>query len=331
MAPDARETALRHWLQAQSIDLTGEPTIASADASARRYFRVPTPWGTRIAMDAPPERENIAAFVDVADRLARAGIHVPAIEAHDPYQGFVLMTDMGDTAYIDRLGDAAAPELMDAAIDTLVQMQVATPSSDLPLYDAERLRAELELFPSWYVRTHLGLEPEADWWRRWATVREYLIEQTLKQPRVFVHSDYMPRNLMVTTPCPGVLDFQDAARGPITYDLACLLRDAFASWDAAHEDRLIARYRTRAAAAGVPVPGEGKAFEHMLATMAAQRHLKVLGIFARLHHRDGKPRYIGDAHRFLGYLRAEAAAVPALQALPELLAELGTEAAQCGR
>ncbi len=326
MPPDARESALRQWLHAQGVYLVGDLTIASADASARRYFRVPVPRGTRIAMDAPPEREDTTAFVDIAERLARAGIHVPAIEAHDPAQGFVLMTDMGDTPFIDRLDDPAAPELMDAAVDTLVQMQVATPSADLPPYDAERLRAELELFPGWYVRTHLGLEPEAHWWRRWATVREHLIEQALEQPRVFVHRDYMARNLMVTTPCPGVLDFQDAVRGPITYDLACLLRDAFASWDAAHEDRLIARYRTRAAAAGLPVPGEGEAFERMLATMAAQRHLKVLGIFARLHHRDGKPRYIGDAPRFLAYLEAEATVVPALQPLRELLAELGTGA-----
>jgi len=325
MPPDTREADLRRWLQARSIELAGELTIASADASARRYFRVPTRAGTRIAMDAPPEREDTAAFVDVAERLAGAGVHVPAIEAHDRAQGFVLMSDMGDTAYIDRLADAAAPELMDAAIDTLVQMQVATRSADLPFYDAERLRAELELFPSWYVRTHLGLEPGADWWRRWATLREYLIEQALEQPRVFVHRDYMPRNLMVTTPCPGVLDFQDAVRGPITYDLASLLRDAFASWDAAHEDRLIARYRTRAAAAGLPVPSEAATFERMLATMATQRHLKVLGIFARLHHRDGKPRYIGDAPRFLHYLRTEATAVPSLHPLTGLLAELGAE------
>ncbi len=327
MPADARETALRHWLQQRSIALAGELTIASADASARRYFRVPTPAGTRIAMDAPPEREDTAAFVDIAQRLADAGIHVPRIEAHDRAGGFVLMSDMGDTAYIDRLGEADGPALMDAAVDTLVRMQADTPSADLPPYDAGRLRAELELFPRWYVRAHLGIEPGADWWRRWQALREDLIERALAQPHVFVHRDYMARNLMVTTPCPGVLDFQDAVHGPITYDLASLLRDAFASWDARREQGWIARYRRGAQAAGLPVPGDAETFEQMLATMAAQRHLKVLGIFARLYHRDGKPRYIGDAARFLGYLRAEAAAVPALQPMTELLAALGTEVA----
>jgi aminoglycoside/choline kinase family phosphotransferase len=326
MSSDTRQHALEQWLHRCDCPATGPLTIASADASARRYFRVPTRDGPRIAMDAPPEREETRAFVDVAHRLARAGVHVPTMEAHDPEHGFVLMSDFGDTNYLDRLSAEDARALIDAAIDTLVRMQACARTAGLGTYDTERLGAELDLFPQWYVRTHVGYEPDPAWWRLWHDVRATLIERALAQPRVFVHRDYMARNLMVTTPYPGVLDFQDALAGPITYDLASLLRDAFASWNSADEQRWIARYRAAARSAGLPVGDDARAFDADLAHMGAQRHLKVLGIFARLCHRDGKPHYIADAPRFRGYLAAEASAAASLQPIQRLLQPLTAEA-----
>jgi aminoglycoside/choline kinase family phosphotransferase len=209
---------------------------------------------------------------------------------------------------------------MDRAVTALVRMQSETSAAGLPAYDADRLGAELDLFPRWYVRQHLGIEPESAWWRDWEVAREALIARALAQPRVFVHRDYMPRNLMVIDPSPGVIDFQDAVLGPITYDLASLLRDAFLSWPEADERRWIGAYEEAARAAGLPVQ-DPERLRADLDTMAAQRHLKVLGIFARLCHRDGKPGYVEDAPRFLAYLARETGD-PELAPLRRVLAAL---------
>lgn len=327
MASSARRRALEQWIAGLRTDLAGPLAPASVDASFRRYFRVPVAGGTLVAMDAPPAHEDVGPFVDVARRLAGAGIHVPEILGVDAARGFVLMTDLGTTGYMDRLGGDDPGPLYDDAIAALVRMQAHASVDGLPEYDAERLGAELDLFPAWYVRRHLRLEPPARWWRAWATARATLIESALAQPRVFVHRDYMPRNLMVSEPNPGVLDFQDAVAGPLTYDPVSLVRDAFVSWPPAVEERLLERYRVRAGEAGLPVPDDAAAFHRAADRMGAQRHLKVLGIFARLHQRDGKAHYVADAARFRGYLARACAGDPGLAALREVLDALPAEAA----
>lgn len=320
--PDPRRQALERWLAAVRPDVAGPLEPASGDASFRRYFRVPVTDGSVIAMDAPPGQEETHPFVDIAGRLAAAGLTVPAILAHDPDAGFLLLGDLGRTGYMERLDTADARALMDAAVAALVRMQATVDSAGLPAYDAARLAAELDLFPEWYVRRQLGVDPGPAWWRDWSDACARLVERALAQPRVFVHRDYMPRNLMVTAAPPGILDFQDAVAGPITYDLASLLRDAFVSWPAADEARWIEAYLAGARAAGLPVPADAAAFRADLDAMAAQRHLKVLGIFARLCHRDGKPRYIADAPRFHAYLERETADDPGLAPLRAALAAL---------
>lgn len=327
MASSARRTALEQWIAGLRDDVAGPLAPASVDASFRRYFRVPVASGSLVVMDAPPAHEDVRPFVDVARRLAGAGIHVPEILAVDTVRGFVLMTDLGTTGYMDRLGGDDPGPLYDDAIAALVRMQAHAPVHGLPAYDAERLGAELDLFPEWYVCRHLGLEPPAPWWRAWQAARGTLIESALAQPRVFVHRDYMPRNLMVSAPNPGVLDFQDAVAGPLTYDPISLVRDAFVSWPPAVEARLLERYRARAADAGLPVPDDAAAFRREADRMGAQRHLKVLGIFARLHHRDGKPHYIADAPRFREYLVRECGAHSDLAPLRELLEALPADPA----
>lgn len=327
MAASERRAVLQRWITGLRADVAGPLAPASVDASFRRYFRVPVTDGSLVAMDAPPAHEDVGPFVDVARRLTAAGIHVPEILAVDAERGFVLMTDLGTTGYMDRLGGDDPGPLYDDAIAALVRMQARASVAGLPAYDAGRLGAELDLFPEWYVRRHLGLEPPASWWRAWEAARETLIESALAQPRVFVHRDYMPRNLMVSAPNPGVLDFQDAVVGPLTYDPVSLVRDAFVSWAPAVEERLLERYRALAAAAGLPVPDDGAAFRRAADRMGAQRHLKVLGIFARLHHRDGKAHYIADAPRFRRYLERESGADEDLAPLREVLAALPAEPA----
>lgn len=324
MAPSERRAALEQWIAGLRADVAGPLAPASVDASFRRYFRVPVAGGSLVAMDAPPAHEDVRPFVEVARRLATAGIHVPEILAVDAARGFVLMTDLGTSGYLERLGDDPGP-LYDDAIAALVRMQARAPVDGLPAYDAGRLGAELDLFPEWYVRRHLGLEPPAPWWRNWEATRAALIDSALAQPRVFVHRDYMARNLVVSEPNPGVLDFQDAVAGPLSYDPVSLVRDAFVSWPPAVEARLLECYRARAADAGLPVPDDAAAFRRDVDRMGAQRHLKVLGIFARLHHRDGKAHYIADAPRFRAYLARESGADPGLAALRELLDALPAE------
>lgn len=327
MASSERLAALERWIAGLRTDVAGPLAPASVDASFRRYFRVPVAGGSLVAMDAPPAHEDVRPFVDVARRLAAAGIHVPEILAVDAARGFLLMTDLGTTGYMDRLGGDDPGPLYDDAIAALVRMQARTSVDGLPVYDAGRLGAELDLFPAWYVRRHLGLEPPAPWWRAWRTTRETLIESALAQPRVFVHRDYMPRNLMVSAPNPGVLDFQDAVAGPLTYDPVSLIRDAFVSWPPAVEERLLEQFRAGAADAGLPVPDDAAAFRRDADRMAAQRHLKVLGIFARLRYRDGKAHYIADAPRFRDYLARASGGDPGLSALRELLEALPAEPA----
>ena len=306
---DIRRRALDQWVG----DWLGAPVsgeVASADASFRRYFRYRHGDRTLVAMDAPPEQEDCRPFVDVAGRLARAGVAVPEILHQDLEQGFLLLTDMGRETWLTALDGGNADAWFDAALETLITQQRFADTQGLPEYDRALLRRELDLFPHWYLGEHRGLRLDGDTTGRLDAVFETLIESALAQPRVFVHRDFMPRNLMVSDPNPGVIDFQDAVAGPISYDLISLFKDAFLSWPEARVLEWLRDYHRRAAAAGLPVPA---AFDDLLRwcdLMGAQRHLKVIGIFARIRHRDGKPKYLEDAPRFFAYLRTVIARRP---------------------
>jgi aminoglycoside/choline kinase family phosphotransferase len=275
-------------------------------------------------MDAPPGREgnDCRPFVRIAGMLAEAGVHAPRVLAQDLAQGLLLLSDLGTRTYLDELNPGNAARLFADATDALVRWQLATRAGQLPPYDEALLRRELNLFPEWYVGRHLKRtlgEAQRDSLER---IFALLVGSALAQPAVYVHRDYMPRNLMVCEPNPGVLDFQDAVLGPITYDMVSLVRDAFVSWD---EERVIdwcARYWEKARQARLPVAADFGEFWRAFEWMGLQRHLKVLGIFARINYRDGKPKYLADTPRFLVYARDVAKRYAALAPLLKLLDEL---------
>ena len=281
--------------------------MASADASFRRYLRLPTQDGqkTYIIMDAPPPLEDVRPFLHVAALMQTAGLHGPQILAADADQGFLLLNDLGSDLYLQALKDAqpaVADALMRDAISALVRWQVGVDAQALPVYDESVLQRELDLFPQWCVNAEYGVQWSEDQESQWRRVTRRLIDSALAQPKVAVHRDWMPRNLMLSSPNPAILDFQDAACGPITYDIASLLRDAFISWDEEREIDWAVRYWEQARAAGLPVHDDFGAFWRALEWMGLQRHLKVLGIFCRLKHRDGKPHYAADLPRFFAYV-----------------------------
>lgn len=317
-----RYALLEDWIRKQ---IPGEPftlSPASADASFRRYFRVSLPDRSLIAMDAPPEHEDCRPFVRVAALMAAAGLHVPEVRSQDLERGFLLLSDLGSTTYLSALSDETADNLFRDAIDALIRWQLASRPGVLPPYDEALLRRELDLFPHWYIDRHLGIRLDADQKAALDAVFGLVMTGNLAQPQVYVHRDYMPRNLMVADPNPGVLDFQDAVYGPISYDLASLFKDAFISWP---EDRILdwtARYWEKARRSGLPVGADFGEFYRDFEWMGLQRHLKVLGIFARICHRDGKPAYVRDTPRFLGYVRAVAARYGALTPLLKLLDQI---------
>jgi aminoglycoside/choline kinase family phosphotransferase len=320
---DARLAALTRWLTGPLAGREFALAPASADASFRRYFRATLADGRSfVAMDAPPDKEDCRPFVHVARLLRAAGVHAPEVHAQDLEQGFLLLDDLGRTTYLDALTDANAPSLMHDAIDALLKWQLATRADELPPYDEALLRRELALFPEWYVGRHLGRELGAGQRAALDAVCSVLVRSALAQPAVYVHRDFMPRNLMLSDPNPGVLDFQDAVIGPISYDIVCLMRDAFISWD---EERVLdwtVRYWEQARKARLPVADDFAEFWRAFEWMGLQRHLKVLGIFARLTHRDGKEKYVADTPRFLGYARSVARRYGELAPLARLLDEL---------
>jgi N-acetylmuramate 1-kinase len=312
---DPRRGALRQWIASLPPTLRLEPDSlrpASADASFRRYFRLDAGTTTLIAMDAPPPQEDCRPFVHVAGLMHAAGLHVPDILAQDLARGFLLLTDLGATTYLNALdignaeGDRPfgdADRLFADATDALIRWQRASRSGALPPYDEALLRRELNLFPDWYVGRHLKRELSAAQRQVLNEGFRLIIDSALAQPRVYVHRDYMPRNLMVSEPNPGVLDFQDAAYGPVTYDVASLFRDAFISWDEPRVLDWTIRYWEKARRAQLPVGNDFAEFWRAFEWMGLQRHLKVLGIFARINYRDGKPDYLKDTPRFVRYAR----------------------------
>ncbi|MCD5995247.1 phosphotransferase [Pseudomonas sp. CDFA 602] len=334
---DIRLQSLKVWLDEQLPRLFAEQnwgavppatlTAASSDASFRRYFRWEGEGRTFIVMDAPPPQENCKPFVDIAHLLEKSGINVPKIYAEDLNQGFLLLNDLGRQTYLDVINDDNADALFADAIEALLAFQQLPTDEPLPSYDVALLRRELELFPEWYVKRHLGVDFDAEQLRNWQQVSELLIESALAQPKVLVHRDYMPRNLMISEPNPGVLDFQDAVYGPVTYDVTCLFKDAFLSWPQERVTDWLKTYWQQARVAGIPVHDDFAAFERASDLMGVQRHLKVIGIFSRICHRDGKPRYLSDIPRFLSYIEAVMSRRPELAQLGQLLTSLPQAAA----
>lgn len=337
---EGRRLAFERWLdtiaERHRID-RATLVPASADASFRRYLRVAAGRGSLIVMDAPPPQEDVRPFVHVAGLIEAAGLNAPKVLECDAEQGFLLLTDLGRSLYLDALRDTEgrhADTLMRDALRALVQFQGHVDASTLPEYDEALLRRELALFPEWCVQREFGITWGDKEHAAWNRVCDTLVASALAQPQVAVHRDWMPRNLMVAEPNPGILDFQDAVRGPITYDVASMLRDAFLSWDEAQEIDWAVRWWEQARRAGLPLGdtmghdfGE---FWRALEWMGLQRHLKVLGIFCRLKHRDGKPRYAEDLPRFFDYATRVAMRYAPLKPLLPLLQPLSGRRVETG-
>ncbi|RBA23256.1 aminoglycoside phosphotransferase family protein [Herminiimonas fonticola] len=331
---DSRLTALQKWLaslSAPELQLTSLRS-ASSDASFRRYFRIDgVNGGSYIVMDAPPPQEDVRPFIHVADVFGATGVSVPNILAQDIESGFLLLSDLGSTTYLQLLNPDNAHKLYIDAIDALVQIQIHSAPAVLPEYDRALLLRELMLFPEWYIGKHLGLTMTEKQTATLNKVFDTLLANNLAQAQVYVHRDYHSRNLMVLqNGNPGILDFQDAVYGPITYDLASLLRDAYIQWDEEIVLDWAIRYWERARRAGLPVNPDIDSFYRDFEYMGLQRHLKVLGIFARLYHRDGKDAYLKDLPLVMEYTRKAAHRYKELAPLVKLLDELEDKAPQVG-
>ena len=307
---DARLVQLAEWLSGLETPETLVESLrpASADASFRRYFRVDTKTGqSLIVMDAPPPQEDVRPFVKVAELFSATGVSVPTILAQDTERGFLLLSDLGSTTYLQQLNPDTAHKLYLDAIDALILLQVQSRPGVLPVYDRELLHRELMLFPDWYITRHLKATLSDAQSADLNRVFDLLLANNLAQAQVYVHRDYHSRNLMVMDKGnPGILDFQDAVYGPITYDLVSLLKDAYIQWDEELVLDWTIRYWERARKAGLPVSHDVDAFYRDFEFMGLQRHLKVLGIFARLYHRDGKDGYLKDMPMVMDYTRKTA-------------------------
>lgn len=324
---DARLAQLTSWLDTLGLVEIGSRRPASSDASFRRYFRydvVPAMQdkvgATLIAMDAPPERENVPAFIHVAGLLQAADVNVPAIVARDVPNGFLLLSDLGTTTYLARLNVDNAPFMYSDAVDTLIKFQLSSEAGVLPEFDRAFVLREMNLFPEWFISKHLGVTMTPEQQKQLDAVFEAITANVLAQQQVFMHRDYHSRNLMwMEHNNPGVLDFQDAVYGPVTYDLGSLLRDAYIQWDEEMVLDWVVRYWQSAKKVGLPVNPDIDSFYRDFEFMALQRHLKILGIFCRLHYRDGKSIYMGDLPTVLDYVRKTANRYGALKPLIRLL------------
>jgi aminoglycoside/choline kinase family phosphotransferase len=303
---------------------------ASADASFRRYFRVDLDGQSYIVMDAPPQHENCQPFIHVANLFLDAGVNVPKIVAQNLELGFLLLTDLGNDTYLSKLNDRTADVLYRDANEALLKIQLASRPNELPEYDEALLLREMRLFSEWYVPKHLGATLTAEQSQQLEDLYQLILRNNLSQPKVYVHRDYHSRNLMVTEPNPGVLDFQDAVYGPITYDLVSLYKDAYISWG---EERVLdwaIRFWERAKKEGLPVAVDFGDFYRDFEWMGVQRHIKVLGIFARLCHRDGKDGYLKDMPLVMNYLRKACERYNELGPMLKLLDELHGSEQQVG-
>jgi len=322
---DPRRDQLIRWLQ-DDLGLAAtriEP--ASADASFRRYFRATAPGGSLVVMDAPPDREDLGPYLAVADVLGAIGLNVPRVLARDVANGFLLLSDLGTRQYLDELRHGRDVDaLYSDAIGALARLQAggAEASRRMPPYDAALLQREMELLPEWFLARHLQAPPDRAERELLDATFALLAAEALAQPQVFVHRDYHSRNLMVCPGAnPGILDFQDAVRGAVTYDLVSLLKDCYIVWPRERVLSWVAEFRREAAARGVDAGPDEATFIRWFDRMGAQRHIKVLGIFARLWYRDSKPGYLADLPRVLDYLLAVTATDPDLAAFDRWLRE----------
>ncbi|WP_111498141.1 aminoglycoside phosphotransferase family protein [Marinobacter bohaiensis] len=317
---DSRLAALTAWVRRQPGFEQTEPVTVSGDASFRRYFRVTgAPEGTactRIVMDAPPEKEDTGPFVAIARHWRKQGVNVPAIHAEDPEQGFLLLDDFGDALLLDHLTDDNAEDLYGIALDALARIQATreTPDYPLPPYNEALLDREMALFRDWLLERHLGLTLSDQEHCLLDTTFALLKEAALAQPEVPVHRDYHSRNLLVLDDDRdlGIIDFQDAVRGPVTYDLVSLIKDCYIRWPEARISRWVEQFRQQTLAAGIH-HADAETFRQWVELMGMQRHLKASGIFARLYIRDGKPGYLADIPRTVNYLLEASARQPALR------------------
>lgn len=328
-----RQDQIEQWLRGLMPNRSFSLAPASADASFRRYLRASfddgeshkkpagppqgflgplggepsearLSGGAMIVMDAPPSHEDVRPWLHVQTLFHDAGVHVPEVFATDIEQGFLLLSDLGSTTYLAELDDSNADEHYRAAIDALLRIQLASRPGELPPYDRALLKRELDLFPEWYVGRHVKLQLSEAQSAQFAATFEKILAVNLAEPAVYVHRDYHSRNLMVTEPNPGIIDFQDAVFGPITYDLVSLFKDAYIEWPEERTLDWLIRYWEKARRAGLPVRADFGEFHRDYEWMGVQRHVKVLGIFARLYHRDGKEGYLKDMPLVARYLRA---------------------------
>ncbi|PWQ94113.1 aminoglycoside phosphotransferase family protein [Leucothrix arctica] len=300
MSIDHRLEDLTHWVHQERPTATLE--VASADASFRRYFRVQQGQSTWVAMDAPPDKETLIPFIDITERLLAQQVNAPAIFQRSLEQGFLLLSDLGSTPYLPELNTKTADSLYQDAFTALLQIQQANVEG-LPCYDDALLQREMDLMPDWFLAEHLGITLSSDEQKMLQGVFNCLKANALEQPQVFVHRDYHSRNLMVTVENnPGVIDFQDAVLGPICYDLVSLLRDCYISWPEARVYQWVSDYQTRATEQGLMSAVSTDVFMTWFDFIGLQRHIKVLGIFARLNHRDGKSGYLKDLPLTLSYV-----------------------------
>ena len=316
-----RKSAMQTWLDSlgyrdYSLD------IASEDASFRRYFRIRHEAESFIIMDAPPDKEPCDVFVQVATKLRSAGLNAPEIIHENHAEGFLVLTDFGDRSYLHELTPTTVSGLYADAIDAVQNMQSRVDAADLPAYDEALLRREMGLFHDWFVHKLLGLELGSDLQQLWQKTMDTLTHNALQQPQVFVHRDFHSRNLMyVADGNPGILDFQDAVRGPVSYDLVSLLRDCYVDWPPQQVEQWV--FDFHAASDLLQEKGiEAAEFMHWFNLMGAQRHLKAVGIFSRLKLRDGKDKFLRDIPRTLNYLLAVSNREPKLNELQTLINRL---------
>lgn len=311
-----RLTQARQWL-GDDVRICS----ASSDASFRSYWRVTRGDASWVLMDAPPGQEDCRPFVDIGARLVQAGIHAPQIIEADFEQGFLLLEDLGTEDYLSVLDGQSAEQLYTDALTTLARIQ-QLPTDGLPPYGEQLLRQEIQLFPEWLLGRHLGLDLDPGFYRHWTALGDSLVDSALGQPQVFVHRDYHSRNLMrLDTGNPGVLDFQDAVAGPITYDPVSLLRDCYISWPAEFVEQHLQRFREQHPDPAVCATSASQ-WQHWCDLMGVQRHLKAAGIFCRLCHRDGKSAYLNDIPRTLGHIVAISHRHPCLSWLAALLTDI---------
>jgi aminoglycoside/choline kinase family phosphotransferase len=335
---DTRLVQLNDWLATLGLVEVGSRRPASSDASFRRYFRLDVAPALRdklgdtlVAMDAPPQRENVPAFIHVDGLLREAGVTVPAIVAENIEQGFLLLSDLGTTTYLQRLDIDNASFMYSDAVDALIKFQLASQPGVLPEFDRAFVLREMNLFPEWYVEKHLGITMTDKQLETLDKVFEAITANVLAQQQVYMHRDFHSRNLMfMDQGNPGVLDFQDAVYGPVTYDLGSLMRDAYIQWDEEFVLDWVVRYWQSAKQVGLPVNPDIDAFYRDFEFMALQRHLKILGIFCRLNYRDGKDIYLGDLPTVLDYVRKTANRYTELRPLLRLLDAFGDVAPQAG-